>query len=91
MSVIVGGDAEIVMIAPFRIVSFVPTGVMDPDIFSVTWTSEPGAVYEIEWSTDLTTWQAITGEFHAIGELSSAEIDLSGVGDRQFVRVRRIL
>ena len=91
VSVIVAGDAEIYMIPPFRIVSFVPTGVANPGIFSVTWTSEPGGAYIIEWTTDLgSSWQAIPGEFHAIGELSSAEVDLSGAGDRQFVRVRRI-
>ena len=36
VSVVVAGDAEIFMLTPFRILSFLPTGVTNPGIFSVT-------------------------------------------------------
>lgn len=74
----------------FRITQFAQSDPNNSEVYSVTWLSEPGAVYKIDWSPDLSPWEEMFGEFTATGNQTTATVPLTGLGDRQFVRVRRI-
>ena len=89
VSIVIVGDAEAVL-PPFRIVNFAQTDENDPDIYGVTWLSIPGAIYRIESSSDLDSWQALPNEISAIGDKITTELDMVGMGDRKFIRVRRL-
>ena len=54
--------------------------------------SEPAATYKIDYSPDMarTAWEALPNEFVASGNTTSAPLSMAGLGDKHFVRVRRV-
>lgn len=59
---------------------------------SLTWSSVPGKVYQVQYSTDLETWITIPGDFNAVGapatETGSGPFLLSTIGDPEKVFFR---
>jgi hypothetical protein len=86
ISIVIEG-AEAVL-PPFRIFDFSETDSTN-HIFTVTWMSAPGGVYQLESSPDLDAWQPILGEFIACKNTTCAELDMTGL-ERQFIRVRHL-
>ena len=86
VSIIIAGAEAI--LPPFRILSFFETDSVN-EIYTVTWLSMPGGVYQIETSPDLSDWGPIPGEFIASQSMTGVEIDMSGL-NRQFVRIRQV-
>jgi len=89
VSIVIVGSAEAVLL-PFRIVNFSQIDEFNPDIYGVTWLSIPGAIYQIESSSDLDSWQPLLDEIAAIGDKTTTELDMAGMGSRKFIRVRRL-
>ena len=89
VSIVIAGDAEAV-IPVFEIVDFSQTDPVNSNVFCVTWRSELGAAYEIETSGDLASWESLGGEFLAFSSVTSVPVELTGLGNRQFVRIRKI-
>lgn len=55
-------------------------------IVTETWTSVPGEIYRVEWSTNLSTWTAFRGYVPALSDVTSAAFTLSPAPPRLFLR-----
>ncbi|CAN5430540.1 hypothetical protein BH23VER1_BH23VER1_02910 [soil metagenome] len=57
------------------------------DIITLTWTSEPGASYEIERSPDLISWIPEDGSVPSQGTTTTAPVPTSAATDIEFFRI----
>ncbi len=84
VSIVLGSAISIAPV--FKILDFSQTAA---DTYNLTWASTVGGVYQIEASSDLTTWTAFPGEVMATNEITSYPLDTSTAGSSQFFRVRQ--
>lgn len=73
---------------PFRIVDFQRGG--SPGQYSLLWPAVPGAVYRLESSANLQTWQELSADYVASQPMISAVVTAPAGAGRQFYRVRRM-
>ncbi|MEM7148125.1 MAG: hypothetical protein AAF591_23685, partial [Verrucomicrobiota bacterium] len=80
----VGGDAVAVQITGIEVTGEAPRTA------TVTWLSEEGATYDVQWSDNLLDWNELEKGVMAAGAESSAtDADIAGAVRQRYYRVAR--